>query len=204
MDKEVKPYIFPTSILIIGILATWFTFWQINWVANQSKALTLSISSLSIIFGLFQIFLNRANQKIRDKNKLRHEEYRNINQILSKISELLNENMTDDVKVYSLVTSLMNQINRFLNFNKINDEYLFEGIQSNPKAKEVKSELDEILYRTDKFRKELEDLENENREVHGFQKEILKMNWHNDIREKLKTFNTIKYDYLKQLQQYFN
>lgn len=203
MIKKIPRYFLPTAVLILGISLSWLIFWETDLVQDQNKSLTLLISSLGIIFGLFQVSLNISTQKIRDKNKLRYEEYRRVNTLLSSISESLNQNMNNEIRVHRLVVSLMNQINKFINFNKTNNEFLFEGIADKQISKNLHSELEEILVRTDELRAKLEKLEKRNDEAVEFEGKVREMNWHNDIRENLKVFNEIKYDYLKELQLYF-
>ena len=104
---------------------------------------------------------------------------------------------TDKFDFHGYVTRLLNLINEYTLFCKTNHEYLFPGVTKRKETQNVREVLYDILEITDKFRKAIDDGKND--EIYESFKRI---DWHNEIRQKLKDLHAKKYDYFKQLKKF--
>ena len=57
----------PISFLLLGVLATWYLFFEVVVICDAEKLTAGVISSLGLVIGIFQIWLNQVNMN-RNKN----------------------------------------------------------------------------------------------------------------------------------------
>lgn len=165
------------------------------------------ISSLSISIGLFQFMINYAIARQKGLFQLRYDQYKEQNDILNKVVEPINIQMgsfqLEDI--HSFTSVLMNSINRLITEIRLQNQHLFPGIADKDSSKKLIEELEKILVHSDKLRAEVDKRLNKDGYVDdkdigiGFER----INWHNSVRELLGNVNEYKYDYFKDLREYF-
>ncbi|WP_161889558.1 hypothetical protein [Pontibacter russatus] len=208
--KKITPYILPTSILVGGIfiisLVAYFNF-GFQW--DKEKSITFLLSSLGLVFAVFQVVLNIKIQAVRNKTALRHNEYKDFQKLLNSISELLINEMVSEPNVEGLVSALLNKKNEVISFILSNDTYLFDGIKENNVLKETLYIVEDLGVRTDKYRAELDKIEETRKSMQGniynpVRDNLLRMEWHNDINKILKRFHELKHQALKEIQKHID
>lgn len=205
MIKKVRKnldYIFLYLSLIIITSVIFYLFFNCKIIDGTDKILAALIPLLALIVGVFQILLNQINQKKNKLFELRYQELQNQITLLQKITNLISENMTNYsiTNIHGLVSQLMSLLNKFINFNRFQKEFLFKGITDKESAEKLKDILRKILERTDEFRKQIDDNnKNESPNI-----KLHKIKWHNDIKSYLKELDekNITYDYLNELKSF--
>ena len=197
-------YFLTFVLLLFGLGATWYFFFNIEIIDSPEKLIAAVISCLGICLGLFQFSITQINSRKKRYFDLRYAFCQQIVQKVEMVIQTLHGNMTSkEIKnPHGLVTSLMNLTNELAVANNVEGEYLFPGLKHQPSSKELHINLLEILKKTDEFRITIE-----KSYPNPSQKEdtlfFSQLVWHNDIKELLVKLNSIKYDYYRTLQQYY-
>lgn len=202
MNSKLTPFVF--LIAVIGL--TWYLFFYIGIVTDNEERLTLLVAILAVTFGTIQFWISEINNKKRREFDLRYESYKDFVLIIDSISETINQEMVNQTQnPHAIVSKLMNLINQFGSATKMNSDYLFSGMAKNKETVKVSDILEKILFRTDKFRKEIDDAVNKNPDPTSILlvTTIGQMNWHNDTREYLKELNSCKHSFYKIVRDYF-
>lgn len=79
---------------------------------------------------------------------------------------------------------------------------MFKDIIKKESAKKIKNTLEEILLRTDHFRKEIDDINKNESGIYNEEIAISQMSWHNDIIKHLKNLHDEKDDYFNELKAF--
>ena len=203
--KKVK-YLQPVLLFLTVCGITYYVFIYSGFGLDSEKRIAGIIASLGLGLGLFQFWLTEINNKRRQDFKLKYEVYKELTRTIQSITEILNTEMASgtDINPHGLVTSLLNLINQFQDVVKINDDFLFPGLQYKDSFKKLTTIAEAILVKADKLRKEIETLENkDNPRNIDLGKMALRMNWHNETRELLKNLHSQKYEFYKEVKKYW-
>lgn len=206
MIRKNWDYIILYLFLILSTLLLWYLFFELEILKDTDKILAAIIPSLALIVGIFQIILNQINQKRTKLFELRYQEFKNQVSLIRKITDLINNSMTEysTVDIHGLVGQLLNLINEFVNFNRFQKEFLFKNITEKEATNRVREILEKILVRTDTFRKQIDDVNKKESEIIELAIQVHQMNWHNDIREHLKELHEKKDGYFNELKSFLN
>lgn len=199
-----KAFILPILFLTLGILATWYLFFEKAIIDDNEKLLAGVISSLGLIIGIFQIWLNQVNTKRNKIFQLRYNEYQHQFDLINQLSKTLNKNMTSQglENVHGLVSEIMTITNEVITFNRFQSNFLFPKIKDSEPSLKMKELLAKLLGRTDQLRKKIDDVEKKDDGMKEVVKLIEEMNWHNEVREILSKINENKDSYFKELSTY--
>lgn len=194
--KKFISYLLP-SLFLLGIVGiVWYLFIFRDFVNDSEKRITGIIAFLGLGFGIFQFWVTEVNIRLRKLSEMRQAEYHRISDLIESIPDLLNIEMmiAPANNPHGLVSSLMNKINRLSFIINTNDDYLFPGIFDSKASKDMIDILSEILKRTDTLRCAIEKASIDNdADAINLATMIESMNWHNEIRDKLKLYHTAKY-----------
>lgn len=199
-------YILPFIFLVGTIGLTWYLFFELNILEDNEKRLTGIVAILGLTLGLFQFWISEVNNNKRRQFDLKYEAYKEFRQTIDSITETLNQEMAgNNPDTHGLVSKLVNLINQFYSSMQINSDFLFKGLNDKPESIKVRETLEKILIRTDKLRKEIDDVHKNNPEPMAINlvMTIGQMNWHNETRDYLKNLHDYKYPFYKIVRNYF-
>jgi hypothetical protein len=203
--KKIIKYLLPSLFLLAIVGIVWFIFILCDIVTDPEKRLTGIIAILGLGFGVFQFWVTEINTRSRRTSELRYNEYRQLFILIESIPDFLNIEMMKDQSddPHGLVSTLMNQINRISSLINTNNEFLFPGLIDSEESKNLNRVLSEILRRSDILRDKIEKtVKKDQQDLSGLVKMIESMNWHNDIKNQLDEYHSVKYDFYKKLRNY--
>ena len=203
--KITRNYILPLVFLIAMVGLTYYLFFSLDILPDNEKRMTGIFTTLGLTFGLFQFWISEVNNSKRREFDLRYESYKEFCLIIDQITETLNQEMGDSShNPHATVTKLLNLINQFQSLVKINSDFLFKELNKRQETKDIRDIIENILVRTDKFRKEIDDAGKKNPDsaITSLITTIGQMNWHNDTREHLKQLHDRKYLFYKAIRDY--
>ncbi|KAA3626936.1 MAG: hypothetical protein DWQ02_20125 [Bacteroidetes bacterium] len=175
-------YVILIIILGVGIALDWILFMQCEIIEDDTRAILAFISTVGLLFSVFQVVLNIFRQNDIRLKDLRVVEYKEFNNVLNEIRKACDENMIQELEnAPNLVFRLFNSTNHFASLIIANDDYLFPNIKETKEALELKETMDRIRNRADKLRYDMEKIDVE---AHP----VLIMNWHNETRDLLADF----------------
>lgn len=200
--EKVLAFVFLLAVLLL----TWYLFLYDDFVGGSDERIAGILVSLSLGFGIFQLWINEINIDRRKLYEWRYETYKEIVLQIDEISETLNHKMTRDEigSVHNLANRLMNNVNRINSAIAINSDYLFPDLQQKPETRSVAMIVENILTRTDEFRLKFEVANQGGREIaQNFLQSMERMKWHNEIREQLTELHLYKHEFYRTLRTYF-
>lgn len=208
-----KSYIPPILFLIAVVALTYFIFIYAHFVDDSEKRITGIIALLGLSLGIFQFWIREINNKKRRDFELKYEVYKEILKTIESIGQKLNIEMTNsEINLHGLVSSLMNLINEFQDIVKVNDDFIFPGLQYKESFTRMRDITVSIIIRTGEFRKKFEELQ---RKIEDFSesgdhknwielgKMVERSNWHNETVDLLRKFYFYKQDFYKDMRSYF-
>jgi len=181
--------------MIIAVFVGWYIFFSMDIFVVNDKRIIGIISYYGLTFGVFQFFINQINNKSKRYFELRLSAYKEIIKIIESITQAVNEKLGtfDKFDFHDYGIKLMNLISEYTVFGMTNLDYLFPGTSKLKESQDITELLYSILRTTDKIRKQIDDSKDD---------ESIRIEWHNDIRLKLKVLHEKKYIYYKQLRKF--
>ncbi len=200
--RKIMKYVLPILFLLAVAGIIWVVFFVFDFVVEPEKRITGIVTILGLGFGVFQFWIAEINIRLRRISELKQNEYHQIFLIVESIPDLLNvEMMKEQINnPHGLVSTLMNQFNRLSSIIRVNKDFLFPGIFDSKESQEMKEVLEEIIRRTDKFKQSMEK-DNASTMENTVEKVEL-INWHNDMKESLETYHSVKHAFYKKLRSY--
>jgi len=188
-------YIIVLIFMIIAVFVGWYIFFSMDIFVVNDKRIIGIISYYGLTFGVFQFFINQINNKSKRYFELRLSAYKEIIKIIESITQAVNEKLGtfDKFDFHDYGIKLMNLISEYTVFGMTNLDYLFPGTSKLKESQDITELLYSILRTTDKIRKQIDDSKDD---------ESIRIEWHNDIRLKLKVLHEKKYIYYKQLRKF--
>lgn len=209
MEKIKTKRWFDISITLItfgiGIILIWYFFVYKKVIYDVPTQIATILAAFGLLLGILQFRINYLRQRNDYINKIRFEEYLRIRKLFSDFAENINNHMTLKFNSHVLVNSLMNIKNELSQLININDKFLFPGIINKKSSKKIAKIINDILLRTDKFRKQIDDSLKDKKLETDFRKFLnitQQVGWHNEIRGKLKEFHKYKYKFFNDLREY--
>ncbi|MEA3479298.1 MAG: hypothetical protein U9R60_14010 [Bacteroidota bacterium] len=199
--ERVAAYVF----VLVVLLLTCYLFLYDDFTSKSEAKITGIITFLALGFGVFQFWIDEMNADERKLYDLRYESYKDFVFRIDLISETLNYEMAgnDISSIHTLVSRMMNDVNRIRSAIAMNSDFLFPDLYLKPEAETIESIVGKILVRTDTFRRRVERaIKNENRQSRNFELSVEQMKWHNEIREYLNDLHQSKYDFYRILKTY--
>lgn len=192
-------YIIALIVMITAIIVGWHIFFSLDIFEENDKRIIGLISYYGLTFGVFQFFINQINNRSKKYFELRIAAYKEIIKLIESITQALNDKLGtfDKFDFHSYVTRLLNLINEYTLFCKTNQDFLFPGTSKLKGSQDIRELLYSIFETTDKFRKQIDDCKN-----FELFDNLKRIEWHNDIRLKLKDLHEKKYAYYKQLREF--
>lgn len=199
--ERVAAYVF----VLLVVLLTCYLFLYDDFTSRSEGKITGLIAFLALGFGVFQFWIDEMNTEERKLYDLRYESYKDFVLRIDLISETLNYEMAgNDVNsIHTLVSRLMNDVNRIRSAIAMNSDFLFPDLYLKPETETINSIVGNILVRTDIFRRRVERaIKEENRRSRNFELSVEQMKWHNEIREYLEDLHQSKFDFYGILRTY--
>lgn len=182
-------------ILLLSIII--FFLYRPNIIKETSERLTILIASIGILFSITQLFSNNINKNIAFLRQIRYDEYKRVRALMHRFFDSISGAMNKELDVYTLVHKLTTTKNELATILNVNNKTIFYGIHNNKSVKEFGEISDEIIIRTDQLRSKTDKLNNSQEETLLLvELEIEKMNWHNEIIEKVEKLHNLKYELL--------
>ena len=204
--KKRLPYLIPILFLIGISSIVWYLFLYCEIITDNEKRITGIITILGLGFGVFQFWINELNIERRKMFDLRYETYKEIVSSIESLTEAINKQMVSNEKIdaHSLVSVILNQVNRIASIKNMNNQFLFPKITDSIESKRNSEILEKIMMRTDQFRKGIEKANDKEKDtMKDFIISTERMNWHNDIRKYLVDLHENKYEFYNRLRSYF-
>ena len=198
-------YLFTFLFFIAGVLLFWYLLFEKNLAGSSEKLLAAVLSSVSFMFGVTQFLITQINIKKKKFFDLRYGVYKEIVAKVESISQMVTEVMVDEEQnePHGLISKLMIKGNEFVLLNKLNEGYLFPGLTSKKSSIKINEIINDLLSRTDEFRHSVEAVVEDGKKYKNDGVYIIeRMNWHNDVRELLRSLHKNSYDYYSDLQVY--
>lgn len=211
--RKIRPYLFPVSILFIGGAIIWIWIFP-KFDPKGDRFIPILVSSFGLVFGIFQVALNIAINQIKDKNKLRFSEFKEIGLILSGISDHVNNGVLtsiqdpDELNVNEFLRILWAEKNSYKEIIVNTNDFLFPKLDTNELAIKIREKILEIYSATNELNKGLKKAEKEKFQhikPNAYEEEKLRLyyNWRTIVTESNREFNSLKYKFLNELKEFF-
>jgi len=204
MKNRLERFVAYVFVLLV-LLLTCYLFLYDDFTSKSEGKITGIITFLALGFGVFQFWIDELNTEERKLYDLRYESYKDFVLRIDLISETLNYEMTvNDVNsIHNLLSRLMNDVNRIRSSIAMNSDFLFPELQIKPEAENIDRIVENILVRTDIFRRGVERaIKEESMHSRYFELSVKQMKWHNEIREYLEELHQSKFDFYRILRTY--
>ena len=199
--ERVAAYVF----VLLVVLLTCYLFLYDDFTRTSEGKITGIITFLALGFGVFQFWINEMDAEERKLYDLRYESYKDFVLRIDLISEILNYEIAgnDFSSIHTLVSRLMNDVNRIRSAIAMNSDFLFPDLYVKPETETIDRIVGKILVRTDTFRRRVErTINEENRHSRNFELSVEQMKWHNEIREYLEELHQSKFEFYRILRTY--
>jgi len=199
--ERVAAYVFVLAVMLL----TCYLFLYDDFAITSEGKIAGIITFLVLGIGVFQIWMDELNTEEGKLYDLRYESYKDFVFRIDLISETLNYEMSgnDISSIHSLLSRLMNDVNRIRSAIAMNSDFLFPDLYLQPETETLDSIAGKILVRTDTFRRRVERaINNENRHSRNFELSVEQMKWHNEIRAYLNDLHQSKFDFYRILRTY--
>jgi hypothetical protein len=199
--ERVVAYVF----VLLVVLLSCYLFLYDDFTSRSEGKITGLIAFMVLGLGVFQFWMDEMNSEERKLYDLRYESYKDFVLRIDLISETLNYEMAvnDLGSIHSLVSRLINDVNRIRSAIDMNSDFLFPDLHLKPETKTIHSIVGNILVRTDIFRRRVErSIKEASRHSRYFELSVEQMKWHNEIREYLEALHQSKFDFYRVLRAY--
>jgi hypothetical protein len=181
-------------ITLLGIVV--YTFLISDLIAERDRALTVTLSSIGILFAVFQFVFTQLNSRKKKYFDLRYAFYKETIRQLQTICEIVQEGPLRDVKPEDVIHKLMAAANEFRVATHAGEEFLFPGLLKLRATHKVNEHIQAMVRRTAVFHASVA---NDDSDHNVF---IESMNWHNEVREPLSVLIEVKHHYFAAVRQY--
>ena len=192
-------YLLAIIVFLIMIAVGWYIFFCLEIFNTNDKRIVGIISYYGLVFGIFQFTINQINIRNRRLYDLRLSTYRELIKQIDTIIQTINDKLgtTDEFDFHGYVTKLLNLINQFTLYCRTYQDLIFPGLSKTKEFQFVRDIMYDVLETTDKFRKAID--VGKDSEIY---KSFKRIDWHNEIRQKLKDLHEKKYDYFNLIRKY--